>query len=77
MKKPTQGEFLARLDQKMDDLKGHLERIEEDNTEQFKVLHVHSDQLTKHGTYFKVMGWVLGSGTAVTVIVNGAMALLK
>lgn len=74
---PKDKDLLIRLDQKMDDLKGHLERMEGDNTEQFKILNRHDKQLTQHGTYFKVMGWIVGSGTAVTVLVNGALALLR
>ena len=70
-------ELLIRLDQKMDTVQGSIDKIFEDNTDQWKVINQQGKIVEQHKSYFKVAAWIFGSGTAITVIVNGVLALVR
>ena len=74
---PKEKELLGRIDERIKAMDYKLDTVLSDNTEQWKVLNNHKQELTRHTTYFKVIGYVLGSGTILTILANGILAYIK
>ncbi len=70
-------DLLGRIDERVKAIHDKLDTVLDDNREQWKVLNNHKQDITKHQTYFKVVGWVLGSGTALGILTQGAIAFFN